>query len=462
LKKILFTCIVVLIFLSGCHSHTKYLESNLTVPESYLFNTNENGADISVSWWENFNSDVLNSLINKAKINSPDALIAAQRLEQSRLHLENAGVSYYPNLDLSAGTSTGRSRPENGDWGAISRSTSASVRIGYEIDLWGKIAGQKEAAASSYLATKYGKDATMLTLYSSIAQSYFNLLAAAERLKIAKENLQISEELLKIVNAKYNAGSISALDVNQQQSSYLSQKANVENLELQLKQYKNALTTLVGVFPQEYVFSGEDFWLLNIPQVEAGLPSELLLNRPDISAARENVNAANAATKVANANRFPSFSLSASGGVSSPGLISFADPTSVLSLGLNAVYTLFDWGKLKNLRDIEVSRTKEAILNYNKAILGAFQESEDALNNVAYQKSQAVIQEEIVNYTKNSLDIATMQYKHGVKDFSSLLGSQRDFFSATDSLVTQRLNHLNSLITLYKALGGGWSKDSEL
>ncbi|MDR0467925.1 MAG: TolC family protein [Campylobacteraceae bacterium] len=461
MKKILLASIFVLVFLGGCHSHTQYLESNLTIPENYTFDTNKNGTNISVSWWENFNSSALNSLIEQAKLNSPDSLIAAQRLEQSRLQLENAGISHYPGLDLSAGTNINRARGDDG-WGAISRSTSASLRVGYEIDFWGKIAGQKEAAQSSYLATKYGKDATMLTLYSSVAQSYFNLLATTERLKIAKENLQISEELLRIVNAKYNAGSISSLDVNQQQSSYLSQKANVENLELQLKQYKNALATLVGIVPQNYTFLGDDFWSLNIPQVEAGLPSKLLLNRPDIAMARENVNIANAVTKVANANRFPSFSLSASGGVSSAGLISFADPTSVLSLGLNAVYTLFDWGRLKNLKEIEVSRTKEVILNYNKVILGALQESEDALNSVVYQKSQALIQEEIANYTKKSLDISTMQYKHGIRDFLSLLSAQRDFFSATDSLAMQRLNHLNSLITLYKVLGGGWSKDNEL
>lgn len=461
MKKILFISIVVLFFLNGCHSHTKYLESNLTLPESFEFNASQNSTEIAAIWWENFQSKSLDDLINKAKINSPDALIAVQKLEQSKLQLENAGISYYPGLDLSAGTSGSRTRPEHESW-STSRSTSATVRISYEIDLWGRIAGQKEEATASYLATKYGKDATMLTLYSSVAQGYFNLLATSERLKIAKENLKISEELLKIVNAKYSAGSVSALDVNQQQSSYLSQKASVESLELQLKQYKNALAILVGVVPQNYTYSSEDFWALQIPQVEAGLPSELLLNRPDIAVAKENVNAANAATKVANADRFPSFSLSASGGVSSSGLMSFADPTSVLSLGLNAVYTLFDWGKLKNLRDIEVSRTKEAILNYNKIILGALQETEDALNNVAYQKSLGVIQEDIVNYTKKSLDIATMQYKHGAKDFTSLLNSQKEFFSATDSLVTQRLNHLNSLITLYKSLGGGWSKENEL
>lgn len=452
---------VILIFLSGCHSHTKYLESNLTVPENYDFNTSENLTSVSIDWWKNFNSQILNDLINEAKQNSPDALIAVQKLEQSRLQLENAGISYYPGLDLSAGTSGSRTKPEHEGW-STSRSTNANVKISYEIDLWGKIAGQKEVAASSYLATKYGKDATMLTLYSMVAQSYFNVLATQERLKIAKENLKISENLLTIVNAKYSAGSISALDVNLQKSSHLSQKVNVENLEQQLKQYKSALAILVGSAPQNYTFDSEDFWSLNIPKVKAGLPSELLLNRPDIGVARENVNAANAATKVANADRFPSFTLSASGGVSSPGLVSFADPTSVLSLGLNAVYTLFDWGKLKNLRDIEISRTKEAILNYNKVILEALKESDDALSDVAHQNSLSFMQKEMVDYAKNSLDISSMQYKYGTKDFISLLDSQKNFFSATDSLAAQRLNHLVSLITLYKTLGGGWNYEEEL
>lgn len=461
MKKIIFFSITVFVFLSGCHSHTKYIESNFTVPETYEFNTNSNSTNISTSWWENFNSTALNDLIQKSKLNSPDALIAVQNLEVSRLQLANAGLSYYPGIDLSAGSSGSRSRPDGGSW-STSRGTNANVNINYEIDFWGKIAGQKEEAYASFLSTKYGKDSTMLTLYSSVAEGYFNLLATQERLRIAKENLKIGEELLRIVKARYNAGSVSSLDVNQQQSSYLSQKANVENLEYALKEYKSSLAILIGEAPQSYMVHSDDFWNISIPEVVAGLPSELLLNRPDIAIAKENVNAANAATKVANADRFPSFSLSASGGISSDSLLSFADPTSLLSLGLNAAYTLLDWGELRNLRDIEVARTKEAILTYNKTILQALKESEDALNNVAYQKSLRLIQEDMVEYTKKSLDISSLQYKHGTIDFTTLLSAQNDYFSATDSLASQRLSHLSALVTLYQVLGGGWNDDIEL
>jgi outer membrane protein TolC len=151
--------------------------------------------------------------------------------------------------------------------------------------------------------------------------------------------------------------------------------------------------------------------------------------------------------------------LSGSGGISSSALASFRDPTSVLSLALNAAYTIFDGGRLKNLKEIEISKTKSAIQNYNKVILVALQESDDALLSVAYQDGLAKLQEEIVKESSRSLDIASLQYKYGSSDLTTLLDAQNKYFSSRDSQASQRLNHLKSLISLYKVLGGGWSSD---
>lgn len=452
--KYLFLAILISLFY-GCGIRQESIKSDLEIPTEFAASNSSESLNISSAWWENFNSSTLNALIKQAEKNNPDILIAYENIEQARLQLGISEADYLPSASLSASSGESRTKP-NDAGSSTSKSTSASLRVSYEIDLWGKIRASNEAAQARFDATKYDKAAITLSMYASVAESYFNLLGLNERLLIANENLNISEKLMNIVEAKYKSGSVSLLDVSRQRSSLLSQKANVETLGLQVSQAKNALAVLVGAFPEYFEVSEDAFWQLDLPKVGVGLPSELLLNRPDIARAQANVKAANAATQVANAERFPSFSLSASGGVSSAALLSFKDPTSVLSIALNAAYTLFDGGRLKNLRDVEVSRTKAAVQSYNKAILNAFAECEDALSSAAYQNSQEFLQKEITNEAFRSLNIASIQYKYGTTDLTTLLDTQSRYFSSKDANAAQRLNHLKSLVSLYKTLGGGW------
>jgi NodT family efflux transporter outer membrane factor (OMF) lipoprotein len=436
--------------------HPDALQSSFEPPKEFSLATS-NSSNISKVWWQNFNAPTLNLLIEQALKNNPDILIAYENIEQARLSLGISESSYWPQVSASAGTSGSQSEASGGA-ARTSKSTSATLRISYEIDLWGKIAANNEQAQARFSATKYDADTAILSLYASVAQSYFGLISANERLKIAKDNLNISSQLMQIVEAKYKSGSVSLLDVSRQKSSLLSQQANVESLTLQAAQAKNALAVLTGSAPQGFDTALDSFWDLDIPSVEAGLPSELLLNRPDIARAKANLDASNAAVKSTNADRFPSFSLSGSGGLSSDTLLSLKDPTSVLSLALNAAYTIFDGGRLKDLTDAEISKAKAAVQSYNKVILTALQESDDALLNVAHQTSQESLQKQINEESLRSLDIASIQYKHGSADLTTLLDAQNKYFSSRDSLAAQRLNHLNAIITLYKVLGGGWDK----
>jgi NodT family efflux transporter outer membrane factor (OMF) lipoprotein len=446
--------ITVVIFFGGCSIHPDALQSSFKPPKEFSLATSNN-SNITKVWWQNFNAPTLNLLIEQALKNNPDILIAYENIEQARLSLGISKSSYWPQISASAGTSGSQTQVPSADT-RNSESTSASLRISYEIDLWGKIAANNEQAKARFNATIYDTDAAVLSLYASVAQSYFSLLSINERLKIAKDNLNISSQLMQIVEAKYKSGSVSLLDVSRQKSSLLSQHSNVDSLTLQAAQAKNALAVLTGSAPQGFDTVLDSFWDLSIPTVEAGLPSELLLNRPDIARARANLDASNAAVKSANADRFPSFSLSGSGGLSSDTLLSLKDPTSVLSLALNAAYTIFDAGRLKDLTDAEISKAKAAVQSYNKSILTALQESDDALLNVAHQTSQESLQKQIAEESLRSLDIASIQYKHGSADLTTLLDAQNKYFSSRDSLAAQRLNHLNAVVTLYKVLGGGW------
>jgi NodT family efflux transporter outer membrane factor (OMF) lipoprotein len=449
--------VFMVIFLSGCYMRPEVVKSDFEAPSEFSIATS-NESNISSVWWENFNSPTLNLLIQKASSNNPDVLAAYENIEQARLSLGMSKSAYFPQASVSAGTSANRNDASGRD-AADSKSTSATLRISYEIDLWGKIAANNEQAHARFNATIYDKDAVTLSLHALVAQSYFNLLGVNERLKTAHENLNISSQLMQIVEAKYKSGSVSLLDVSRQKTSLLSQRSNVDSLTLQAAQTKNALAVLTGSAPQSFDTALDSFWDLTLPKVEAGLPSELLLNRPDIARAKANIEASNAAAWAANADRFPSFSLSGSGGLSSDTLLSLKDPTSVLSLALNAAYTLFDAGRLKDASEAEISKARASVHSYNKAILTAMQESDDALLNVAYQTSQEGLQRQIAEESLRSLDIASLQYKHGSIDLTTLLDAQNKYFSARDSLAAQRLNHLNALVTLYKVLGGGWSEN---
>ncbi|MDR1007205.1 MAG: efflux transporter outer membrane subunit [Campylobacteraceae bacterium] len=448
--------VTVVIFIGGCSIHPDALQSSFEPPKEFSLATS-NSSNISKIWWQNFDAPTLNSLMEQALENNPDILIAYENIVQARLQLGISEDAYLP--QISASGNTGGSQTEaSGSDARTSRSTSATLRISYEIDLWGKIAANNEQAQARFNATKHDTDAAILSLYASVAQSYFSLLSTNERLKIAKDNLNISSQLMQIVEAKYKSGSVSLLDVSRQKSSLLSQQANVDSLILQAAQAKNALAVLTGSAPQGFDTVLDSFWDLSIPTVEAGLPSELLLNRPDIAHAKANLEASNAAIKSASADRFPSFSLSGSGGLSSDALLSFKDPTSILSLVLNAAYTIFDGGRLNDLTDAEISKAKSAVQSYNKAILTALQESDDALLNVAHQTSQETLQKQIAEESLRSLDIASIQYRHGSADLTTLLDAQNKYFSSRDSLAVQRLNHLNAVVTLYKVLGGGWNE----
>jgi NodT family efflux transporter outer membrane factor (OMF) lipoprotein len=450
--------VVAAALLGGCY--VKPEQSNLTLPEQFETNVSMELGNISATWWESFNSTTLDTLIAQALKSSPDMLIAYENIIQARLNLGIAESDYFPSVDISAGSSESRTKPDGGD-SMTSKSTSANLRVNYEIDLWGKVRAANAQAAAQFNSTRWDTDALKLTLSSSVAQSYFTLLSLQQRLEIARDNLAISQRLMDIVDAKYTNGAVSLLDVSRQRSSLLSQQAALEQLTLQAAQAKNALAVLVGSFPQGFSVTSDAFWELSLPVVGAGLPSELLLNRPDIARARADVDAANAAANIAQASRFPSFSLSGSGGLSSGELLSFKDPTSVLSLALNAAFTLFDAGRLADQKEIAVSRARSAVQSYNKVILTAFQESEDALLGVAYQNSQESLQQNITDEAKRSLDISSMQYRYGTTDLTTLLDAQRTYFSARDSLCSQRLNHLNALVTLYKVLGGGWREQEE-
>lgn len=411
---------------------------------------------LTTAWWASFGSQPLERLIEEAQAGSPDLRIAIERMRQADIALQQAGISRLPSVNGSLGTSAGRS-DATGTASTSRESSSAGLSVSYEVDLWGRIAADVRAGEASFQASQYDWKTARLTLLTSVANNYFLWLNTAERLRIARENLAIAERVLAIVEARQRNGVATALEVSQQRTTVLSQRTALLPIELQQRQTATALALLLGRVPQGYAPEAGEFTQLRVPALSPGLPSSLLTRRPDLASAEAQLAASDANVEAARKALLPSLSLSASGSLGTSALISLADPTRSVSLGLSLAQSIFDGGRQRlQIRSTESQRVV-LIENYGKAIRTALKEVDDGLGNVARSERQEALQREVVAQARRSLQLAELRYREGSGDLLSVLDAQRTLFSALDALATQSLSRLTAALDLYKALGGDWA-----
>jgi NodT family efflux transporter outer membrane factor (OMF) lipoprotein len=455
------------LFLGGCSFTGPVAQHDLALPEQWV-ETNATGASalLAPDWWRSFASPQLDALITDAFKGSPDLRAQGERVIQAELALRVTRSSLFPNLSLSG--NSGWTRNNTGDSAGnvktTSKSTALNLAASYELDLWGRVAASIDSDKAGLAATRYDYDGARISLAANVATTYFQYLASYERLAIARENLAIAERVLKVVDAKHRNGAASLLDLSRQNTTVLTQRAQIEPLEVQLRQTRTALDILRGHPPGADALTQQpDTTLANlaIPPIDAGLPSELLLRRPDIAAAESRLVAAAANIGVARAEMFPSISLSAGGGLGRDLLFSLANPASSLSLSTKLVQTIFDSGRLSALVDTARSRERELLENYRKAILTALKEVEDTLSNATRDANQESAQTQILAEAERTLHLAELRYREGADDLLTVLDAQRTRFSVQDQLAQLRLARLTDAANLYKVLGGGWQVEAE-
>lgn len=411
---------------------------------------------LTSAWWQSFGSQPLERLIEEAQAGSPDLRIAIERMRQADIALQQAGVSRLPSVNGSLGSTAGRTDAP-GTASTSRESSSAGLSVSYEVDLWGRIAAGVRAGEASFQASQYDWKTARLTLLTAVANNYFLWLNTAERLRIARENLAIAERVLAIVEARQRNGVATALEVSQQRTTVLSQRTALLPIELQQRQTATALALLLGRVPQGYVPEAGEFTQLRVPALSPGLPSSLLTRRPDLASAEAQLAASDANVEVARKALLPSLSLSASGSLGTSALISLADPTRSVSLGLSLAQSIFDGGRQRlQIRSTESQRVV-LIENYGKAIRTALKEVDDGLGNVARSERQEALQREVVAQARRSLQLAELRYREGSGDLLSVLDAQRTLFAALDALATQSLSRLTAALDMYKALGGDWA-----
>lgn len=443
--------------LSGCASTSQRasVRPTLPLPATWAEAAPASTVALQREWWRAFQSDELVLLIDAAQAGSPDLAIATERVNQAEIAVRVAGSSLFPSLDVS-GSTGGRRSEASGSPASNSRSSSVSLGASYEIDLWGRLAAGQRAAEADRNASRYDLEAARLSITSGVANAYFQTLALRMRLVIARDNLAIAERVLRIADARYRNGVASALDVSRQRSTVLAQRAAILPLEVQERQTVTALAVLLGRPPQALQVQAADFNAMRLPEVAAGLPSDLLMRRPDLASAEAQLEAADADVAAARAALLPRISLSASAGVASSALLSLSNPVTTLGLSAAIVQSLFDAGRQRNQVALSESGRRQLVEGYRASVCAALKDVEDALGNAARNQAQEQAQLAIRDEAQRSLNLSELRFREGAEDLSSVLDAQRTLFSAQDQLAQTRLSRLTAAVALFSALGGGW------
>lgn len=393
-------------------------------------------------WWTLYKNDELDGMMQQALAGNTDLAAAMQRVKQARSQVTVAGASLYPQVD--AGASAGKSiKGGNGDVTA-----SANGTVSYGFDLWGGDLASRRAAKSSLEATTFAAQATRLTLTGDVAQTYFNQLALRERVAMQEESLAQSQEILKIVQARFDAGAISGLELAQQKTQVAQTQANVASLKQSVETNLSALAVLLGEAPvsmtmPEGTISGT---VLPVALVEA--PATVLMQRPDVQQAEANLRTAHANVDVARAAMFPqlSVSLRAVQGIDPGGLAA--------DLGANLLAPIFEGGRLRAEVTISKAQQEEILQEYKGVVLNALKQVEDAVVGMNTAQARLAQLQEAAENARISADLARQQFDAGAVDMQALLDAQRTVLSANDSLAQAKVDALDASVVLILAVGG--------
>ncbi|MPQ77565.1 efflux transporter outer membrane subunit [Hydrogenovibrio sp. JE_KL2] len=416
-------------------------------------------------WWDSLSGDkVLYQLIEKGRAQNKDIQIAVLRLKQERSYLTQAQAGSYPELDATAGASRTKSSDQTYPvgQGAEYNSYSLGGLLSYEVDIWGRVSSMKASAEASLKATEANKDAVDLSVTAAIANAYLNLRALDHSVILAEDTVTSRKEALDLRKKQLQLGSITPLSVQQAEAELASVQVSLYKLREQRDLQRHALSLLLGESPEKILQDSEkpdgkkfkDHQVLSVPM---GVPSDLLLRRPDVVAAEQNLIAANANIGVARASLFPSISLTGLLGVQSESLSNlFKDDAFNWNVGASLTAPIFDYGKRR--ADVEISQAeeKEMLIQYQDTVRKGFAETLDALTQYHASQLQLEAQQRQVTALANSLDLAKKRFDAGYSSYLEVLDAQRSLFNAQLSYVNTKLEHYSSLVSIYKAIGGNW------
>ncbi|TJZ64500.1 AdeC/AdeK/OprM family multidrug efflux complex outer membrane factor [Chitiniphilus eburneus] len=425
------------------------------------------GDPAALGWRDFFIDTRLQQLIGLALDNNRDLRVATLNIERARAMYQVQRADLFPAID-AAGSGTHQRTPAslspNGN-AAVTHQYSAGVGFAsYELDLFGRVRSLNDAALERYLATEEARRGAQISLVAEVANAYLTLAADQERLVLARDTLKSQQESYGLTRRSFEAGVTSELDLRQAQTSVDSARVDVARFTAQTAQDRNALTLLVGAsIPAELLPNQTLTPVAVLAEVPADLPSDVLVRRPDVLQAERTLRAANADIGAARAAFFPRITLTASAGSASNELSQlFQAGAGTWSFIPQITLPIFDGGRNRAGLDTARADRDIAVAQYEKSIQSAFREVADALADYGTMDEQLAAQQSLTQATEISYKLADARFRKGVDSYLAVLDSQRALYSAQQGLIGARLARQANLVTLYKALGGGWQEQAEV
>ncbi|MCU0964783.1 MAG: efflux transporter outer membrane subunit [Burkholderiaceae bacterium] len=459
LRRALTTC--AMLALAGCTLGPDYQRPEITAPAAFQYEPKDAAATADTLWWKQFQDPVLEQLIDEALQHNTNIQIAAANVEQAAAFLTQTRSQLFPTVGYGAGAQRERTREPAfasliPNYPNPASAYQAALQASWEIDLWGRIRRQSEAAYANVLATDEARRGVILSLVAQVANSYLQLRGLDAQLDVAKKTLQTYKESVDLFTLQFQYGQVSMMNVAQAQSQYETAAAQIPLIESQIAQTQSSLAVLIGRDPGP-ILRGKSVYDLQLPQVPAGVPSQLLERRPDLNQAEQQLIAANAQIGAAKALYFPTISLTGAYGNASADLSKlFSGPAKVWSYAGSLAGPIFTFGAVSGQVAQAEGQQNAALLNYQLSIRNAFADVDNALIANQKLKEQLDAQIKLVAALQQYNDLARLQYVGGYTSYSTVLQAEQALFPAELNLASIRAQLFASAVNLYKAMGGGW------
>ncbi|MGH9629950.1 MAG: efflux transporter outer membrane subunit [Bryobacteraceae bacterium] len=453
------------LILSGCTVGPNYKRPKIAVPDQFRATAASPDAPsiADTKWFEIFDDPNLRKLVDTALEQNFDLRIAAERVLQARAQFGIQRANLFPFLDGQAQWNATRSSTIGSlpfiaeDSDLKFAYTQVGVGASWELDLWGRLRRLNESAKAQYLATEENRLAVKVSLVGEVMNTYFTLLEQDLELEIGKKTREIAADGLRLTKLRLERGAASGLDVRQAEQLLYTATAQIASAERAIGQTENALSLLLGQTP-ESITRGAPLRQISMPsELPAGLPSSLLARRPDIRQAEHLLISANAEIGAARAQYFPQISLTALFGGQSRALTEiFTTPARVASVTPAALIPIFRAGQIRSTVRLTEAQQREAVIAYQSTIYGALRDVSDALIANEQTREQRKQQELLVEALTESTRLSQLRYEGGLDSYLQVLDAQRNLFESELVLAELRLLELQSVVRLYRSLGGGW------
>jgi multidrug efflux system outer membrane protein len=417
-------------------------------------------------WWRSFSAPELSELIQKAQLENRDIAVAIARVMEARAQTAIQRAALFPQINAQAqalrSPSGGGGQSITGQSFSAGNSFGLTFAASYELDFWGLQHDNLRAVKEALKSAHFAQQAVALSVASNVANTYFRVLALRARIAIANEDIAAINGILNTINLRVSTGKSSRLDLAQEQAQVESVEAQLPMLEEQELEARVALAVLLGEPPQGFEVKTQNLDAFHLPVVQVGLPSELLLRRPDVAEAEANLAGAHANLDAARAAFLPQFALAGNGGFASTAINALIHgPNFAWDFGANLLQTVFDGGKLRGRKDLAQATQRELIASYQSAVLNAYADVESALGQVANNTKAETHLGREVEAASEAFEISQLQYRQGVTELLTVLQAQQTLFAAEDQLAQTKLARMQAVIHLFEALGGGWMESPQ-